>query len=225
VVSLDHLRGAQYRRDVLASRNERCIRAALGPAVFTEGTSLASTPRRLASRRRWPCGFTAVGGAGSGAGRSRSCASCAPAGACRGRGSDRVDRPPGASAPGCRRTVEGPGVPGRRVTDTGGPAHLGAGQGRSPGPALWAFARSTHRELGDSPLDAAPLRLLFDAFGDVGLLAGYLDSLLADAVAGDRDRRCYAASVRPRAGDRYRLALVQPRRDRGSGGSRDPAPH
>jgi hypothetical protein len=44
---------------------------------------------------------------------------------------------------------------------------------------------STGRERGDSLLDAAHrFNLLFDAFGDLGLLAGHLDSLLADAVAG-----------------------------------------
>jgi hypothetical protein len=46
-------------------------------------------------------------------------------------------------------------------------------------------------------LDAARrLHLLFDAFGDLGLLAGHLDSLYADAMAGDRDRR---RAARPQA--------------------------
>jgi hypothetical protein len=87
------------------------------------------------------------------------------------------------------------------------------------------FACSTGRELGDSLLNAAHrFHLLFDAFGDLGLLAGHLDSQLSNAVAGDRDWRRDARRKRsPEARDRYRLPLVQPRRDRGSGCSCDRA--
>lgn len=102
-------------------------------------------------------------------------------GARRGRGSDRVARPPSAGAPGCRRTVGAPGVPCRRVTDSGGPGHLGA--------PIDAGRLGLHCRRVRS-LDAARrLDLLLDAFDDLGLLAGHLDSLLADGVTGDRDRR------------------------------------
>jgi hypothetical protein len=68
-----------------------------------------------------------------------------------------------------------PGVPGRHVSDPAGPRHLGAlSRAVAHAGAVGEFARSTCRELGDSLLDAAHrLHPLFDAFRDLGLLAGH----------------------------------------------------
>jgi hypothetical protein len=84
--------------------------------------------------------------------------------------------------------------------------------------AVGEFARSARRELGDSLLDVAHrLHLLVGAFGDLGLPAGHLDSLLADRVAviavgsranGAPSRAAEAEAWRPRERPRCRQRIA-----------------